>query len=279
MAIPPSRNATLLWARKDRPLYPDPNKRGTFVERSPSDPRGDSYGEFYGSRAPSAFGMRFHRFWHRRMFEMAAKLVPAMGMEGVSILEIGVGHGFFAETCLQKGVRYAGIELNEEQARRMRSRGFDVVQGSVPPIIPGPQASVVWMSHVLEHARDHVEAHDMVCAVKERMTHGGYLVVIAPDIHAWGSEFWSVDWSHGYPTSLRRVRELLDDCGLDIVAAGHHTATCGPGWMAFVLSALFKLIPVRLLDGLFKAFTGREFAYAFMGLYGWRQILVVGQNH
>jgi SAM-dependent methyltransferase len=238
--------------------------------------RYETYGEYYRGRAPSEFGKRFHRYWHARLLKAVSRFLPALSANG-SVFEVGAGHGFFAEACRDLRLRYSGCEMNEAQAVNLRERGFAVGTATVPPVPAGPQVDCVWMSHVLEHMRDHVEARDAVSSAADRLRPGGCLVVISPDIASWKWNFWDVDWSHGYPTSLRRVRELLEDAGLEIIAARYHTATIETSFSAIVLSWLFRLIPYRSLDWVLRRAGSREFGHSFMGMYGWRQILLIGK--
>jgi hypothetical protein len=167
--------------------------------------------------------------------------------------------------------------MNALQAAELRRQGFDVQAAAVPPLPPGPAVGVVWMSHMLEHAPTYRDARAIVAAAAERLAHGGHLVVIGPDVLSSRGGFWDSDWSHGFPTSLRRVAQLLGEAGLQVVAKRHHTLTVDGAW-ATVLSGLLRLVPCRLLDAALERLTGRPLAYSFMTLLGWRQIFVVGRK-
>lgn len=236
--------------------------------------RTEQYAEYFTSRAPSAQGTRVHELWHRRILGLALRWVPQLASGHV--LEVGAGWGHFGEQCQARGIRYEGIELNAAQAATLADGGLDVKAGAVPPYPSGPLVDVVWMSHVLEHATGYEHAREMVSGALERLRPGGALVVISPDLFSWRWEFWNVDWSHGFPTTARRVAQLMQDCGYEVALQRHHTATVGNPAGAAVLTLLFRLIPYKVLDRLALRLTGRPLVHSFMGLFGWRQIFVAG---
>ena len=118
----------------------------------------------------------------------------------------------------------------------------------------------------------------MVMAAATRLPAGGHLIAIGPEFQSWGPHFFSIDWSHGYPTDVRRVRQLFAECGFEVVEARIHVLGTSRPVVASLLDLLFRLIPVRALDAFFKAVVGRELATAFMVVAGWTQLLVIGRK-
>jgi len=237
----------------------------------------ESYGEFYTNRKPGQFIHKFLKTWNRRMLAIAATAIPALNDK--TILEIGPGHGFFASVCHEKQIEYCGHEMNTGQTSHLRSLGYEITQATIPPIPSGSPVQVIWLSHVLEHAKDYQEARQMLIACHDRLDAEGYVVIIAPDVHHWKSDFWSVDWSHGFPTTLNRVEQLLNDTGFTIRKAVHQTCTVtNPFFAWFISLAFYYLIPCNLLDYIFKKLGGRDFASSFMHVFGLRQIYLIGQK-
>ena|SRR3990167_5131007 len=234
------------------------------------------YIEFYTSRKPSHFGLRILRLWHKRMLCIAAKYITALHTK--NILEIGAGHGLLAEVCQKDGITYAGHEMNIEQAHRLQQSGYDVTPATVPPIPAGKPAHIIWLSHVLEHAATYLDAKAMLLACYNRLETNGHIVIIAPDIHHWKAEFWSVDWSHGFPTSINRVQQLLNEVGFSVDQTLHHTCTCTNPLIAWLLSHAFRLLPVTLIDLILHKITGRDYCHSFMGTFGLRQIFLIGRK-
>jgi len=234
------------------------------------------YQEYFAGRQPSPFGLRVHRFWHSRMLDRAEKVIP--GMRGWPLLELGPGLGTFGEICKSRGYSYSGVEMNESQALKLQAQGLDVVSGSIPPIPDGKPVRIIWMSHFLEHAATFLEARQMIEEVHRRLDPGGYAVVVSPDMIFWKERFYDVDWSHGYPTTRKRMEQLFLETGFEICYSGHHTAAVFKPLAVFVLTHFFRLIPVGLLDLFAEKIAGRPLFRAFMILLGWRQIFVVGKK-
>jgi SAM-dependent methyltransferase len=234
------------------------------------------YREYFSHRRPSGFGMRVLSSWHARMLALVMRIVP--DLRSRRVIEVGAGWGFFASACRERGIAYEGIELDEQQAAALREQGFAVSAAAIPPFPNGEPVQLVWMSHVLEHARDYLHAMQMVRAAFDRLDPNGHLVILGPDVLAWKEEFWNCDWSHGYPTSRRRVEQLLTEAGFEITTSRSHVATFDNVFVVAVLAALFRLVPYNLIDGLLMRTIGRPLAYSFMGVYGWKQILVLGKK-
>lgn len=237
--------------------------------------RGQDYREYFHERRPTRSGERVIRWWHRRMLRFFLSRFPQL--RHAAILEIGVGHGYFSDACVAAGMAYHGVEMNEEQAQRMRASGKDVVAAAVPPVPTGPNVDVAWFSHVLEHAPTYLDALEMLRSTSARLCSRGYIVVISPDLRSQKWEFWGADWSHGFPTTLRRVQQLMTEAGFEVVLARHHTATATNPVVVSLITTLFRLIPYRLLDSALRPWNSRNLAYSFMTVFGWRQILVIGQ--
>jgi len=234
------------------------------------------YQEYYNSRRPIKFFDFMPRFFHKKMFRIAERVIP--NIRKGKLLEVGVGFGHFAKEARAQNCNYVGIEMNTSLAEDLCSQGFDVTVASIPPFPVGEFVNTIWMSHILEHAATYLEARNMLEAALNRLEVGGHLVLITPDYLSWGSYFWDVDWSHGFPTTLRRVKQIVSDVGFEVVYAKHHTATITNPVLRSVTDAGMRFIPHRFLDWIFQATLRRTFAYNFMALLGWRQLFVVGRK-
>jgi SAM-dependent methyltransferase len=251
------------------------------VDDAVSDPshearRPEYYDEFFRERQPIAAGEVLLRRWNAKMLAIAEGIIP--GLRDKRLVELGPGHGYLAQHAQQRGFRYSAIEMNAANAERLRAQGIEVTCAAVPPFPDGPPIDVLWMSHVLEHARDFVEARQIVGEATRRLAPGGHIVVIAPDVLSWGTGFYEVDWSHGYPTTLGRVEQLLRDAGHEIVFSRHHAAGNVHLPVVALASALSKLVPVGPLDAVARKLTGRRLFFSLVSMFGWRQIYVVGKK-
>ena len=103
---------------------------------------------------------------------------------------------------------------------------------------------------------------------------------MSPEILSSRAEFWSSDFSHGYPTSIRNVAQLMSDVGLNVIQSAHHRN----GRFNLVgrfFPSLITLVPHNFVDCIVspkRRIKGEGFFYSWKTIFGWRQILVVGQS-
>ncbi len=153
---------------------------------------------------------------------------------GAAVLELGVGKGFFARLCRERGHAYRGVEASEEQCSRLRSRGLEVTAALVPPLPEelGNGYGLVYSAHLLEHLPSSREVHQLLEQCAAVISEDGVVAALFPDAAALGSEFWNCDYTHCYPTTERRVAQAMTDAGLEVIAAHHlHGHYTGAGRM------------------------------------------------
>jgi len=235
----------------------------------------NNYSEFYTRKRPDIF-TPLVSFWHKRMLTIAARFIPNFKQK--TLLEIGPGCAFLAKRCVEDNMTYRAIEMNEQQAAFLQNEGYHVIPATVPPIPAGEPVQVIWLSHMLEHVASHSEAKALLLACYDRIDADGYVVIIGPDVYHWKADFWGCDWSHGYPTSVFRVEQLLNETGFSLHQSMHHTATITNSFFAWLISVLFRFAPMDTLDFMFyKKFKWRP-CQAFMHKFGLRQIYVIGKK-
>jgi SAM-dependent methyltransferase len=231
----------------------------------------------YVNREPLPRNAAFIARWHKRL------LMHSVALNGLPrrVLEIGPGHGYFASACREQGLDYTYCDTSPSVHRKMNELGFSGQLGLLHELeVPTQRFDLIWMSHVLEHSPTWLDARSLVDEAKNRLAPGGSLVVISPDILSWRREFWNVDWSHGYPTSLRNVSQLMDDVGLDVVDGRHHR---NASFFKLTRAVFWLLtsIPHRLVDRLLtpeRFHLGDGMCYSWKAVFGWRQIFVVGRQ-
>jgi len=235
-----------------------------------------NYDEYFSNRRPASFAEGIIQFWHRRMFNLAAQHIP--GITNRCLLEVGPGFGYFAQICKDHGINYMGIEMNANAADALTDLGYNVICSTIPPFPHlDKKVDVIWMSHVLEHSPDYIAAREILGAAYEKLSPGGCLVIICPDYLSWKQHFYDIDWSHGFPVTLKRLCQVISDVGFGITFSTHHTATLINGLGSF-LHLLIKLIPVRVLDWISLKLTRKTFCTSFMSMFGWRQIIVIARK-
>lgn len=230
----------------------------------------------YVRREPHPKGATLIRRWHGRLLELAMQQTHTKPNR---VLEVGPGHGYFAEQCSKHGIEYEFCDTSPAVIAKMTDLGFNGYLGQLTEVKDQLNSyDLVWFSHVLEHAPTWLDAREMIAVAQELLNDNGAVIVVSPDVLSWRREFWNVDWSHGYPTSIRNVSQLFSDVGLKDISAKHHRN----GSFSIVQRALIStlcVIPHRLIDRTLSPSRyrlGDGFAYSWKCVFGWRQIFVVG---
>jgi hypothetical protein len=227
------------------------------------------YAEYVEHRGRTRFSTPMQDFYHGRMLKLVRPELPA----SPSILEVGFGLGHFAQKVRAARIPYQAVDLSAPVCKLAKSLGFDVVHSSFPFKPTVFNFNVVWMSHVLEHARDWHEARAMAKGAYDILPADGVFVVICPDITSWRENFW-MDWSHGYATSAPRLLQLMRDVGFEDVTVKLVTASITNRPLRALLDFLYLFIPVRLIDGVLTSIGLRPYCTSFMTLFGWRHLCV-----
>jgi SAM-dependent methyltransferase len=145
----------------------------------------------------------------------------AMATQGVSspadFLEVGPGQGAIAELAREAGLRYRAVEPSPQLSHDLRERGFEIEQAFTPPI-PAPDLSmdVLYADQVLEHMSGIDAARAWVAEALRILRPGGTLFVVVPDYLKERGFFWDIDYTHNFPTTERRMRQLLYDGGFEL---------------------------------------------------------------
>jgi len=232
----------------------------------------------YIRREPHPRNAVFIKKWHGKLLNLALQQTQSPPK---NVLEIGPGHGYFAEHCRDKGLSYEFCDTSSAVLEKMSALGFEGHLGLLHELTLSPgQFDLIWMSHVLEHSPTWLAAREMVDAAQQLLAPNGALVIVSPDILSWRHEFWNVDWSHGYPTSVRNVVQMCSDVGFQEVTAFHHRN----GSKNLLVRAVFSLIswvPHRFIDRVLtpsRYKVGDGFTYSWKAVFGWRQIFVMARK-
>ena len=204
----------------------------------------------------------------------------------IHVLEVGTGSGRIAELLLDADttITYCGVEpvrtLREatiETMSRFAERS-EIVDDSLPELhgIPSCQFDVCMMFHLLEHASDHLHAHEWLKSIYLKIKPGGYVMILCPNIFDYKPYFYDADWSHGYPTTTNRIRDLGVDIGFEVVEALDLRCNSANVFVKTILACVSKLIPTGVVNKFGYLFF--NIAYIGMGLQAsmfWRNSWVV----
>jgi SAM-dependent methyltransferase len=198
--------------------------------------------DHFTNRRPTRFGSWLARRIQRTTLDLA-------GLEdGVPVLEIGPGRGHLAAECLRRGHPYTAIEPDPRLAAALEERGAEVVRSSVPPV-PDLQRRFggVLAVMVLEHVAGADQALEVVRGCKDLLAPGGRLVLSTPDYSSARHHFFNCDYTHSFPTTMRRLLQLCENAGLERVDSRLMSGPfAGPAGLA--LGAVAARLPFGLLQ-------------------------------
>ena len=176
-------------------------------------------------------------------------------LKEMKLLEIGPGKGYFAQSCREKKIDYWAIEGNKLMADQLKKRGFkNIFHALVPPINLRGKFEIIFMNQLLEHLDSSKEAIFLIKECQKRLKKGGLLIIASPDLPSCGFDFWTHDYTHNYPTSLLRIRQLLLNNDFKILKEDYFSFFIRGFLMTRLLSLLvricYSLGLLKLLFGL-----------------------------
>jgi len=174
-----------------------------------------------------------------------------------AMFEIGPGHGSLAEQAVEAGWNYTAVEASPILIDVLRGKGLKVVEAWTPPMpMADASADVVYADQVLEHMSGIDAARQFTSEALRSLRPGGIFFVVVPDYLKERTFFWDVDYTHNFVTTERRVKQLFNDSGFDIlhVERGIGVAT---GVARDALAALALLVNLPGVDALSRH-TGTE---------------------
>lgn len=132
-----------------------------------------------------------------------------------SVLELGPGPGFFAETWIRKhlGTKYFAIETDQTCHESLRKKGVTIVDSSIKN---EEKVDMVVMSHVLEHVTEPLAfISDAVTNLKS----GGLLFIEVP-CRDW--EHKDLDEPHLLFFDKKPIIHLLNSLGFENIEVGYY---------------------------------------------------------
>jgi SAM-dependent methyltransferase len=213
----------------------------------------ERYAYYFDSQRP-AFVERLLERKHAVLWRRVRRRLPTH-----RFLEVGPGEGRMAALATRSGASYLAVEASPAGVRQLRADGFEVLEAIVPPLPDGIGAvDCIFASHVIEHLAGPDEVRAFLVAAREHLTPGGGVALVFPDARFMGFDFWESDYTHRWPSTERRVRQVAVDAGLEVVDC---TRVCvsATGRAARALATVAKLYPYGLLATL--APSRKEFWY------------------
>ena len=233
----------------------------------------------YIRRQPHARSERFISNWHLKLLRLALENKKT---KVLNVLEIGPGHGYFAQHCISMGLNYEFIDNSKAVFNKLTELGMNGHLGLISEVSDqiDKKFDLIWMSHILEHSPTWVDARNLLDVARKLLAENGSIVVIGPDAIHWRRQFWNIDATHGYPTTLRNVIQLCDDVGLQTSIAKHHRNASFDVFSRVIFSSL-SCIPHTWVDRFLspaRARLGDGYLISWKAVFGWRQIFIMADR-
>jgi SAM-dependent methyltransferase len=145
-------------------------------------------------------------------------LLQRFARPGGAFFEIGPGHGTLGELAVAGGWDYTAIEASPLLMEVLQQKGLRVIPAWTPPMpMADAVADVVYADQVLEHMRGIDDARQFTAEALRSLKPGGIFFVVVPDYLKERQFFWDVDYTHNFVTTERRIRQLFNDGGFEIL--------------------------------------------------------------
>ena len=195
--------------------------------------------------------------YHRKQFS----LMQSVGCFSGSCLEIGPGDGIFAKMCSDHNIAYQAVDRSKDICDRMSENGIKIDLSNVPPLpYSDSQYDLVCAFHVLEHMSTYEQAIIFMEECVRVLNKGGKIAIEVPDFLRAGISFYAWDYTHSYPLTVTRLRQLFEDSGLHVLKIVELT---GP------VSSLMIRLPIDLFGFIIHS----RFVYWFCRSIGLESVL------
>jgi SAM-dependent methyltransferase len=209
------------------------------------------YDHFYSKEAqPTKMGQWIEKKQNKFILSLISSLYKK---ENISLLEIGVGKGLFADECKKnEHIKYIGIEGNLEQAKILKGKDLEVHNAKVPPVDAGNESfDVVVMDNLLEHMNNVELAISLVKEAWRILKKNGLIIICSPDYLSYKYLFFDVDYTHNFVTTPRRIKQLIGDGKFESIYFTYFSGPFIGNLITFLTSRLMSFIFITKIPYLF----------------------------
>lgn len=139
-----------------------------------------------------------------------------------SILEIGPWKGYFATFCKKNNLNYTAIEWSKTLYNNLK-KDFKVYNKFVPPLDVNWTFDIIYMNQVFEHMDNKNQATALLEECHKKLKDNWLIIIATPDYVAWKEDFFVWDYTHSFPTSMRRLEQIFCDNDFSIIYKNYYT--------------------------------------------------------
>ena len=174
----------------------------------------DTFYKTFSEKSLTTYGAGRRSRIERHRLDLLHRFVKAPG----AFFEIGPGHGTLGELAVKDGWDYTAVEASPILMDVLKKKGLKVIPAWTPPMpMADASANVVYADQVLEHMRGIDDARQFTAEALRSLKPGGIFFVVVPDYLKERQFFWDVDYTHNFVTTERRVKQLFNDGGFEIL--------------------------------------------------------------
>jgi SAM-dependent methyltransferase len=174
----------------------------------------DTFYKTFSEKSLTAYGAGRRSRIERHRLDLLQRFVKPPG----AFFEIGPGHGTLGELAVAAGWDYTAIEASPILMDLLKKKGLKVIPAWTPPMpMADTSANVVYADQVLEHMRGIDDARQFTAEALRSLKPGGIFFVVVPDYLKERQFFWDVDYTHNFVTTERRIKQLFNDGGFEIL--------------------------------------------------------------
>ncbi len=162
--------------------------------------------------------------------------------EGVELLDLGVGTGFFTEELYRGGARITGVDFSEKMLDKARSRmpgarffRHDLFRG-LPPELTGERFDYILISYTLHHWEDWKKV-ELLGQLKNNLKNNGQ-IIIADIVFAQRGDWKKARKKAGDKWDDKEHYLILEDLAFSL-------ERCGFSWSFFQVSFCSGIIQLR----------------------------------
>ena len=223
------------------------------------------------------------QLWLSKRFLKTYLANTSQSAANLDLMEIGCGNGNLGIVAGDMGFKsYVGVEPNSTLVEIAKSRieHGSVVQFKLPDLDPSLycSADLAVAIHVIEHAPTGYEAREWIRGLAATVRPGGHILIVSPDVRDFKENFWSIDWSHCFPTTVTNLSQILVDLGLEITIAKKFRFGSINGFASSVAWLLSFMVPGRFLDLVFRRYFQRELGTGLKVALFWGVTFIVAQK-